>query len=476
MKTLLRICLLLLFNISFCLNTYPQNPITWEKILNNAYGNLLKAHQTPDKNFIAVGSDLFGVGYKMYHTKWGFTGDSLWTRMIGIPFDTDGYWIENTFDKGFIICGSKNSDAYLLKTDSTGNVVWDAVFGGGELDQAYCVKQTSDSGLIVIIRTTSFSNYNNIMVVKTNKWGNTQWQKIFITNNTQFAHEVIESNFGYYIIGSAFNDIYLMRLNLSGDTLWTKRLGTQYLDDGYSIQLDYNNGLIIGGISYTSSNVSKSMIINTDSSGKAIWQKTYSVEHNELLFSVRTLPKKGYVFCGTTDSVFGDLEKGFIRIIDLNGNVIHEKFYRALPYFTEIRSVETTTDNGLILCGVTQAVSGGHPKMYLVKTDSIGNIYPVGIENNQTEIPDEFNLYQNYPNPFNSTTIIEIDVKKKTDIELTIFDITGRQISKLERKNLIAGNYKYRFTFKDKYLSSGVYFYSLKAGNKILTRKMFYIK
>jgi len=456
---------------------YSQS-VTWQKILNNNYGLFVKAHQTPDGGFIAVGSDIIANStYKIYLQKFAANGDSLWARFIGLMQDDnyDGYWIENTYDNGFIICGDHQGDGYLVKTDSVGNVQWTKSYGGADLDQAKCVKQTPDSGYIVLLRTTSFTGFNNIMLVKTDLNGTEQWEKVFLANNTQFGNEVIVSKSSYFIIGSAFSDLYLINTNLNGDTLWTKRYGGTGVDEGYAVQKATDNGLILGGNS-DSNGTTNSIIIKTDSLGEVEWQKKYTAKYNEILFSLRNLAGRGYVFCGTTDSVFNDYERGFVRIIDFNGNVLSQKFYRPLQYYTEIRSVENTNDNSFIICGVTQMIQGGVPKMYIARTDSMGNIFPVSISNYSSLMPIETWLFQNYPNPFNPFTVINFDINEKSEVSLLIYDMLGKRITSLVSEMLMAGRYRVKFNPSEYELSTGIYFIQLKTGKNIQTRRMIYLK
>ena len=105
--------------------------------------------------------------------------------------------------------------------------------------------------------------------------------------------------------------------------------------------------------------------------------------------------------------------------------------------------------------------------------------YTIGIKNIGSEIPKRFNLEQNYPNPFNPTTKIKFDipsdVKRKTlNVKLTIYDVLGREIQTLVNEKLQPGSYE--VTFDGSNLSSGIYFYQLKAGNNIETIKMLLIK
>ena len=89
-------------------------------------------------------------------------------------------------------------------------------------------------------------------------------------------------------------------------------------------------------------------------------------------------------------------------------------------------------------------------------------------------IPFRFELFQNYPNPFNSTTIIKYSISVKTNVELKVFDILGREIKTLVNEEKDAGSYKLKFNGGK--LSSGIYFYRLKAGDFLQTKKLLYLK
>jgi hypothetical protein len=95
------------------------------------------------------------------------------------------------------------------------------------------------------------------------------------------------------------------------------------------------------------------------------------------------------------------------------------------------------------------------------------------------DIPKEFILSQNYPNPFNPTTKIKfeipLDVKReRSNVKLIIYDILGKEISTLVNESLQPGTYE--VTFDGSNLSTGIYFYVLKAGDYIETKKMVLIK
>ncbi|MGE5812399.1 MAG: T9SS type A sorting domain-containing protein, partial [Ignavibacteria bacterium] len=88
--------------------------------------------------------------------------------------------------------------------------------------------------------------------------------------------------------------------------------------------------------------------------------------------------------------------------------------------------------------------------------------------------PKTFSLSQNYPNPFNPNTKIQYAVGSRRNVSLKVYDILGREIITLVNEEKPAGEYEVEFAGSS--LSSGIYFYQLKAGNSILTKKMVYLK
>lgn len=92
----------------------------------------------------------------------------------------------------------------------------------------------------------------------------------------------------------------------------------------------------------------------------------------------------------------------------------------------------------------------------------------------EINLPGKFSLSQNYPNPFNPATKIEFQISSQADVSLTVSDITGKTIATLVNKNLQAGYYK--IDFNGSSLSSGTYFYTLKAGDNVSVKKMVLVK
>ena len=105
-------------------------------------------------------------------------------------------------------------------------------------------------------------------------------------------------------------------------------------------------------------------------------------------------------------------------------------------------------------------------------TDSLGNMITVtgAAVKDEKLIVNKFNLSQNFPNPFNPATKIGYQIAENAIVNLTVFDVFGREVATLVNEAKAAGNY--HVTFSGKNLPSGIYFYKLQAGSQAFTRKM----
>ena len=94
-------------------------------------------------------------------------------------------------------------------------------------------------------------------------------------------------------------------------------------------------------------------------------------------------------------------------------------------------------------------------------------------------IPEEFALYQNYPNPFNPITNIRFDIPEVSNVNITVFNVLGKEVNSIDLSSMNPGQHNINWTGTDKAgkaVSSGVYFYTIQAGDFIATKKMMLLK
>jgi hypothetical protein len=102
------------------------------------------------------------------------------------------------------------------------------------------------------------------------------------------------------------------------------------------------------------------------------------------------------------------------------------------------------------------------------------NDFVTDVDENNILLPTEFSLSQNYPNPFNPSTTISYQLPVTSNVTLKIYDILGSEVATLVNQEQSVGNYK--VDFNASHLSSGIYFYQVKAGSFVQTKKMILIK
>ena len=110
--------------------------------------------------------------------------DTLWTRIYGDTALEKGYSIQQASDGGFIIAGSTNSsgaggyDVYLIRTNSNGDTVWTRTYGGTSSDEGHSIQHTNDSGYIIVGSSMSFGGDDqDVYLIRTNSNGDTLWTK-----------------------------------------------------------------------------------------------------------------------------------------------------------------------------------------------------------------------------------------------------------------------------------------------------------
>ncbi|MFA6457513.1 MAG: S8 family serine peptidase [Bacteroidota bacterium] len=121
--------------------------------------------------------------------------------------------------------------------------------------------------------------------------------------------------------------------------------------------------------------------------------------------------------------------------------------------------------------------TGNSTEQILSPAFSVGNWLDdgtSGVDEGKTLTPETFALYQNYPNPFNPATTIGFDVPQYSPIQLTVFDMLGREVATLVNEHRPAGRYTVKFNAQN--ISSGVYFYRLSIGAHSALKRMVLVK
>ena len=136
------------------------------------------------------------------------------------------------------------------------------------------------------------------------------------------------------------------------------------------------------------------------------------------------------------------------------------------------------SDDGQTVIGSGKAVHarafGNGGIYYNVFIDSSASALVTGIHNIQSGAPSKFELSQNYPNPFNPTTLVNYTVAKDGLVNITVYDVLGREVATLVNKFERVGNYSISFDASN--LNSGIYLYRIRTDNFTDSKKMVLVK
>jgi|SaaInlLV_10m_DNA_2_1039722.scaffolds.fasta_scaffold01601_4 uncharacterized protein (TIGR02145 family) len=304
-----------------------------------------------------------------------------WTNSIGGSSSDEGYSIQQTTDGGFIITGytlsfgNGNRDVWLIKTDPEGNVEWDKTFGGTDYDVGNSVQKTIDGGFIIIGGTVSFG-YNgglSAWLIKTDSEGNEEWNTVFNEDAGQGYSVQQTADNGFIFTGYKWDgnrELSLIKTNSDGIEEWNRTFGGLGQDWGYSVKQTTDNGYIITGYTESYWNGIKDVyLIKTDQDGIEEWSQTYEGTNNDAGYSVQQTTNGGFIITGYTSTVGNGERDVWLIKTDSEGNIEWNNTFGENCDDWGF-SVQQTTDNGFIVTGHKGCLGG--TDVWLIKTDQGG--------------------------------------------------------------------------------------------------------
>ena len=250
-------------------------------------------------------------------------------------------------------------------------------YGGGGFEEGSSVRQTFDGGYIMVGFTQSFgvNTLDDVYLVKTNGNGDTLWTKTYggaVYDKGYSVEQTTDS--GYVITGmtSSFStgleDVYLLRTDKNGTLLWSKTYGGNLGGRGNSVKQTTDGGFIIGGTKVNSSGIHDILLIKTDAAGDTLWTRFYGGTGDDYGFSVLQTADGGYMLAaaGSTTGVC------LIKTNSAGDTLWTKTSYVAgtPPHLNLPYTIQPTSDSGYIMAGVTYGPAGND--MYVRKTDSAG--------------------------------------------------------------------------------------------------------
>jgi hypothetical protein len=479
--------------------------------------------QTLDGGFIAAGyTSSFGAGAKdVFVVKTDSLGNELWSRFFGGTSDEEAYALEVLTDGGFLIgCATSSAtagsrDGWLIRLNSSGNSVWDKKIGGMSTDGIRDLKLTSDNSFIITGWTASdgAGALGKAWLVKTDSLGNIIFNKSFGGTDADRGLSVQQTSDGGYIFtgytassGAGNDDLFLVKTDGSGNQTWAKTFGGTGRDYGNVVKQTADGGYLIAGYTLSFGAGGDDLwIVKTDSTGTQLWTKTYGGTASDVAYSMDLTTDGGYVIVGHTLSSGAGVHDAWLLRTVFQTIPVELVSFSAISNGTDI-SLNWATATEVNNFGFEIQRSGDKTNFLtlgFVKGKGTTNEYQnyswkdknpnPGINNyrlKQIDINgsfkysdviefdskpiDSYDLGQNYPNPFNPSTVIRFTLPTAGKVTLTVYNSLGEVVKTLINTSMETGYHEVHFNAEN--LPSGLYLYKLKAGAFTQTKKMLLIK
>ena len=433
-------------------------------ILKDATGNI----------YVSGSSENFSTRGDLILLKYTSAGQQLWVkRYCNFPQDTGACAYDMKFDKAgnIVLAGRSGPYLYTLKCTTTGDTIWTDRYTAAGAAYGYNI-DVDNSNNIYVCGMSWNGMGSNYITVKYNSSGARQWTSYYYGANftlTDYTNKMrVDGGGNVFVGGTAYTDTghngyIVIKYNTNGNQRWLKRYNYYQNQDDilFDIALDSISNVYVTGSSYYNTCAT----LKYDSSGALKWESRITGSGGRLI----SFDRYGYVYIAGKGGGLGFLKYAPAGNLIWNSGFVYNSLYFGKKFIID-------RNNNFILTGNITGITSN-----TICTEKYNQTTSVRLIS--TVIPDKFNLEQNFPNPFNPITKIKFDIHPLNPplgkggyggVSLKVFDITGREIQTLVNEQLNPGTYE--VTFDGSNLPCGIYFYQLRAGEYMETKKLVLLK
>lgn len=453
-------------------------------------------------NGINTGEDITTLAYdyngtKIWQNTWNYNGATTSEIPISITGDPFGnIYVTGFTDPSYSNPGDqailKSIDIVTIKYNSDGSRAWVQIFNGTGNGTDKPVKIFSDNFGNVYVGGYTYNSISNndFLLIKYNSSGTIIWTQTFnYGGNTvtgELATSMCTDNSGnMYLtgaesqIGDGNLDFLTLKYDVDGNLIWIALSDISSSDEPSSITTSSDGSVYLTGISYGVSSHSDMTTIKYNSSGVQQWVQTFNgpANMNDYSYSICEsdyLNEKKIYVCGTSLNINSNYDYIMIRYND-DGSELWHLLWDGGANGQDGAWVATTNYRGdLIVSGTTMNTSGNYDITAFGISAYVDNKSSISSFKSNNLISETFSLSQNFPNPFNPETNINYSLPSKSEVNITVYDIMGNVVSILVNGKQSEGSHSVKFDGSK--FASGIYFYTLTAGEYRETKKMILLK
>ena len=388
LPSFLRVLTLFFLNTILILNISAQSlPTRFQLAIVGSNNIGYSIIQAKDGGYAVAGKTMFGQGGggDVYVLKLNSSGSLQWTRTVGGIDEDAGFSIVQTRDSGYAIGGYYTPEVhqkfavYIVKLNKIGNLLWTKFIGGIYFEVCYSIIQTADDGFALAGYTNSFGTGSGVYIVKLDVSGNLQWTRTIEGTSGERGYSIVQTKDGGYAIaghtytfGAGGADVYLVKLDASGNLQWTRTVGGTGYDVGKSVVQTTDGGYAVTGFtdSFGAGNLDV-YIVKFNTIGNLQWTRTVGGIGEDAGFSIVRSADGGYAVTGYTNSFGAGQNDVYLVKLNSGGNL---QWTRTIGgTMSDYGNSIVRTADGYAVAGTTYSFGVGVSSgVYVVKTDAGG--------------------------------------------------------------------------------------------------------
>lgn len=424
--------------------------VYWER----TYGSRLyeegkKIISTADSGFLVVGSTSgYGANSDVYLLKVNKYGNFLWHKWYG-GFNVDlAVSVKELPDKGFIVCGNSNSfgstgyDFYILRVDSTGNIIWENNYGGYDWDFADEIALSPDGGFVIAGTTFSYgSGGSDIYLIKINASGTLLWDTTYGGSGNEEGRGIaIDPAGNIYIAGAISSigygnyDAYLLKIAPNKDTVWTKYFGSAAEDKFNDVIFTSDSFIVAAGYTKGNNSTTDTYLLKTDTNGTIVWVENSLVPAtSEWVETIAENKLKGFLTVGTYNT--GTTGVNEIHFMQWTKNGIFVRGgSRGGTYDDFGYSGIALADSGYAFVGTTESFGNGNTDIFIARFDSLLN--PINSVTISVQEQVELNNLCVFPVPASEMVFVFAQQKNISIHKAILYSMNGEKIKEWSDDNI----------------------------------------
>lgn len=340
--------------------------ISFDQTLGDAYQDVITSSIITHDGALVIAGYTSSVQKKedAYIAKLNGQGDIMWQQSIGGTLDDRALAVVEDSDGSIVIAGettsfgSGGSDIWVVKLDPEGNYIWDKTFGSTGSEKGRSIAVTSQGYVIAGRQFAPGATDSNAYVVHSDTSGNLLWERSYGGSRHDDAYAVVQTHDSNIVLAgytnlhvNGENDAWVLKIEPGqGDIIWNKRYGGDGSDEFYAMTVLSDGSFILAGSTTTESKGGTDVYaVKLDSSGNPVWENSFGTTVSEKASAVAVLPGGSLVFAGSR--TLGPTNTDALLLhSDQNGGMISETLFGD-TVFDAFHSVIATPAGTIITSG-----------------------------------------------------------------------------------------------------------------------------